>query len=123
MKHFTLVKHHPCTQLAHLYEHLFIATVADQLYRHGQYKLLDYALNGTTYDSGAIIISAEYYNKASMELLKGFATMKADLGKAPCHLPISRALSQITAEESEAIFVGDIAMIIDNLKMLSDQPW
>ena len=28
MKHFTLVKHHPCTQLAHLYEHLFIATVA-----------------------------------------------------------------------------------------------
>ena len=49
--------------------------------------------------------------------------MKADLGKAPCHLPISRALSQITAEESEAIFIGDIAMIIDNLRMLNDQSW
>ena len=57
MKHFTLVKHHPCTQLAHLYEHLFVTTVADYLYRHGQYKLLDYALNGATYDSGVIILS------------------------------------------------------------------
>ena len=28
MKHFTLVKYHLCTQLAHLYEHLFVTTVA-----------------------------------------------------------------------------------------------
>ena len=123
MRYSILIKHHPCTQLAHLYEHLFITTVTDYLYHHRQYKLLDYALNGATYDSGVIIISAECYNKASMELLKGFVTMKADLGKAPCHLPISRALSQITAEESEAIFIGDIAMIIDNLRMLNDQSW
>ena len=58
-----------------------------------------------------------------MELLKGFVTMKADLGKAPCHLPISRALSQITAEESEAIFIGDVDTIIDELKTLDDQFW
>ena len=112
MRYSILIKHHPCTQLAHLYEHLFITTVTDYLYHHRQYKLLDYALNGATYDSGVIIISAECYNKASMELLKGFVTM-----------PISRALSQIAAEESEAIFIGDIAIIIDNLRMLNDQSW
>ena len=35
MKHLAIVKHHPCTQLAHLYEHLFVTAVADYLYRHG----------------------------------------------------------------------------------------
>ena len=39
MKHLAIVKHHPCAQLAHLYEHLFVTAVADYLYSHGQYKL------------------------------------------------------------------------------------
>lgn len=39
MKHLAIVKYHPCAQLAHLYEHLLVTTVADYLYRHGQYKL------------------------------------------------------------------------------------
>ena len=123
MKHFTLVKHHPCTQLAHLYEHLFVTTVADYLYRHGQYKLLDYALNGATYDSGVIIISAECYAKTSAKLLQELAMMKTDFGKAPFYLPISRALSQIIAEEPEAIFIGDVDTIIGELRLLDDQPW
>ena len=55
MKHLAIVKHHPCAQLAHLYEHLFFTAVADYLYRHGQYKLSGLrALNGATYDSGVI---------------------------------------------------------------------
>ena len=37
MKHLAIVKHHPCEQLAHLYEHLFVTAVADYLYRHGQW--------------------------------------------------------------------------------------
>lgn len=118
MKHFTLVKHHPCTQLAHLYKHLFVTTVADYLYRHGQYKLLDYALNGATYDSGVIIISAECYAKTSAKLLQDLAMMKTDFGKAPFYLPISRALSQIIAEEPEAIFIGDVDTIIGELRLL-----
>lgn len=123
MKHFTLVKYHPCIQLAHLYEHLFVTTVADYLYRHGQYKLLDYALNGATYDSGVIIISAECYAKTSAKLLQDLATMKTDFGEAPFYLPISRALLQIIAEEPEAIFIGDVDTIIGELRLLDDQPW
>lgn len=93
------------------------------LYRHGQYKLLDYALNGATYDSGVIIISAECYAKTSAKLLQELAMMKTDFGKAPFYLPISRALSQIIAEEPEAIFIGDVDTIIGELRLLDDQPW
>ena len=123
MKHFTLAKYHPCAQLSHLCEHLFVATVADYLYCHEQYKLLDYALNGATYGSGVIIISAKCYNKTSAELLQDLAAMKADFGEAPFYLPTSRALSQIIAEEPEVIFIGDVDTIIGELRLLDDQPW
>lgn len=84
---------------------------------------MDYALNGATYDSGVIIISAECYAKTSAKLLQDLATMKTDFGKAPFYLPISRALSQIIAEEPEAIFIGDVDTIIGELRLLDDQPW
>ena len=38
-------------------------------------------------------------------------------------MPISRALSQIIAEEPEAIFIGDVDTIIGELRLLDDQPW
>lgn len=84
---------------------------------------MDYALNGATYDSGVIIISAECYAKTSAKLLQELAMMKTDFGKAPFYLPISRALSQIIAEEPEAIFIGDVDTIIGELRLLDDQPW
>lgn len=84
---------------------------------------MDYTLNGATYDSGVIIISAECYAKTSAKLLQELAMMKTDFGKAPFYLPISRALSQIIAEEPEAIFIGDVDTIIGELRLLDDQPW
>ena len=65
MKHLAIVKYHPCAQLAHLYEHLFVTAVADCLYHHRQYNLLGYAPNGTTYDSGVISASG---NKSNLRL-------------------------------------------------------
>jgi hypothetical protein cdivTM_02983 len=122
-KYFTLIKHHPCAQLAHLYEHLFITTVTDYFYRHKQYKLLDYALNGSTYDSGVIVISAECYSKKSAELFKNLAMIKTSFGEHPVYLPVSQALSQIVAEGPEKLFVSDTDMIIDELKKLDGQSW
>ena len=46
--------------------------------------------------------------------------MKTDFGEAPFYLPISRALSQIIAEEPEAIFIGDVDTIIGELRLLDD---
>ena len=45
MKRITMVKHHPCTQLAHLYEHMFLATAVEFMYQQGQYQLIDYMLD------------------------------------------------------------------------------
>lgn len=42
--------------------------------------------------------------------------MKTGFGEHPAHLPISQALSQIIAEGSEKLFIGDTDMLIDELK-------
>lgn len=124
MKRFILTKYHPCVQLAHLYEHLFIDMVSERLYKQKRYKLLDYAINGTTYRSGVIIISAEAYTESTRQFFKQLVTMKTDLDKEqPGYLPIARALSQLIAEESDALFIGDTETIISELKKIDDSPW
>ncbi len=124
MKYFTLVKYHPCKQLAHLYEHLFISTITEYLYSHGQYKLLDYLLNGETYESGIVIIYGECYNTEAEYLLENIANMKVSLSdKNPGYIPVSQAMSQLYAEESQKLFVKDPDMIIRELELLDNKPW
>lgn len=91
MKYFTIVKYHPCVQLAHAYEHLFVSTITEYLYQHNRYKLLDYSLNGETYESGIIVINGECYNNESEKLLNNIATMKADLGSEKIWISAGRA--------------------------------
>ena len=124
MKCFTLVKHHPCEQLAHLYEHLFISTITEYLYNHGQYKLLDYSLNGDTYESGIVMICGECYSTEAEYLLENIANMKVSLSdKNPGYIPVSQAMSQLYAEESQKLFVKDPDMIIRELELLDNKPW
>lgn len=124
MKYFALIKHHPCTQLAHLYEHLFISTITEYLYSHGQYKLLDYSLNGETYESGIVIICGECYSTEAEYLLENIANMKVSLSdKNPGYIPVSQAMSQLYAEESQKLFISDPDMIIRELELLDNKPW
>jgi len=124
MKYFTLVKYHPCEQLAHLYEHLFVSAITEYLYNHGQYKLLDYSLNGDTYESGIVMICGECYNTEAEHLLENIANMKVSLSdKNPGHMPVSQAMSQLYAEESQKLFVKDPDMIIRELELLDNKPW
>lgn len=124
MKHFAIVKYHPCVQLAHLYEHLFVGTVSEVLYQQGQYKFLDYAINGETYESGVIIISAESYTATTQHFLEQLTTIKIDLGEDKSgYMPATRALSQLISEEPLALFVGDADKIIHELKKLDLEPW
>lgn len=124
MKYFALIKHHPCTQLAHLYEHLFISTITEYLYNHGQYKLLDYSLNGETYESGIVIICGECYSTEAEYLLENIANMKVSLSdKNPGYILVSQAMSQICAEKSQKLFVKDPDMIIRELELLDNKPW
>lgn len=124
MKRFIFAKYHPCVQLAHLYEHLFVDAVSEALYQRKQYKFLDYAINGAAYESGVIIISAEAYTAAAQQFLERLTTVKANLGKeASGYMPVARALSQLLAEESEALFVDDTEAIIHELRQLDGELW
>ena len=124
MNHFSLVKYHPCVQLAHLYEHLFITTVTEYLYHHGQYKLLDYALNGETHTSGVLLVQGECYNTEVSTLLENIATMPADLNSgSPGNLPVAKAMSQLLAESANDLYIGDPDEIISELALLNSMPW
>ena len=124
MKYFTLVKYHPCEQLAHLYEHLFVSTITEYLYSHGQYKLLDYSLNGETYESGIVMIYGACYNPKAERLLENIISMKINLSnEKPSYTPVARAISQLCAEESQKLFVKDPDMIIRELELLDNKPW
>lgn len=124
MKYFTFVKYHQCEQLAHIYEHLFVSTITEYLYSHGQYKLLDYSLNGETYESGIVMICGECYNTEAEHLLENIANMKVSLSdKNPGHMPVSQAMSQLYAEESQKLFVKNPDMIIRELELLDNKPW
>lgn len=124
MKYFTLVKYHPCEQLARIYEHLFVSTITEYLYSHSQYKLLDYSLNGETYESGIVMIYGACYSTETEYLLENIANMKVSLSdKNPGHIPVSQAMSQLYAEESQKLFVKDPDMIIRELELLDNEPW
>lgn len=124
MKYFTIVKYHPCVQLAHAYEHLFVSTVTEYLYQHNRYKLLDYSLNGETYESGVIIINGECYNNESEKLLNNIATMKADLGSEKSgYLPVAQAISQIGAEEPNMLYISSPEEVIKELEKLNAKSW
>lgn len=124
MKRFVFAKYYPCVQLAHLYEHLFVDAVSEALYQQKQYKFLDYAINGATYESGVIIVSAETYTAKAQQFLEQLKTTKVDLGEAASgYAPVARALSQLLAEEPEALFVGDTEAIIHELRRLDCESW
>ena len=124
MKYFTIVKYHPCVQLAHAYEHLFVSTVTEYLYQHNRYKLLDYSLNGETYESGVIVINGECYNNESEKLLNNIATMKADLeSEKSGYLPVAQAISQIGAEEPNMLYISSPEEVIKELEKLNAKSW
>ena len=91
MKRITMVKHHPCTQLAHLYEHMFLATAAEFMYQQGQYQLIDYMLDGHTYPGGIIIIKSIWHSVDATRLANKILTLPTDFGEMD-NEPVSLAL-------------------------------
>lgn len=101
-----------------------MSTVTEYLYQHNRYKLLDYSLNGETYESGVIVINGECYNNESEKLLNNIATMKADLGSEKSgYLPVAQAISQIGAEEPNMLYIGNPERVIKELKKLNTKSW
>lgn len=122
MKNIVIIKSHPCVQLAHLYEHLFVMAVKDYFYQNNLYKLSDYALNGTTYEQGGIIeINCELYSSKAMEIAENIMAIKIDFGKD--NKNVTHALLQMTAEEQNKLYVTDKQLLLAELRTLDATTW
>jgi hypothetical protein len=121
MSRTILIKHHPCIQLAHLYEHLYCDALKHHLYSHGLYKYIDFSLMGVTYEpSGIIEISIEGFTPTAQEIID-----KAAL-QVPVPLDamsIGIALQQILAEEKFLLYTSDTDTVYRQLHTLHALPW
>jgi hypothetical protein len=122
MKRITMVKHHPCTQLAHLYEHMFLATAAEFMYQQGQYQLTDYMLDGHTYPGGIIIIKSIWHSVDATRLANKILTLPTDFGEMD-NEPVSLALYRLLAEEPNQLYVADSGRMMHELRQLDSRPW
>lgn len=122
MKNIILVKSHDIIQLGHLYEHLFVMRFKDFMYQRGLYKVVDYAVHGTTYgNTGIIEINIELFSGEAIKLADDIAELKIDLGED--NINATSALYQIFAEEDHQLYVSDKAELIGSLIELDNQPW
>ncbi len=120
MKRVVLIKQHPCVQLAHLYEHLFVTQVDELMYSHGLYKWLDYSARGTTYGRGGVIeIDFELYTPDAEKMMHEIEHLKVNTEGEK----VSRALAQLIAEESEKLYITDKGELLRKLDILSKEPW
>lgn len=122
MKTIILIKQHPTVQLGHLYEHLYLRRVNDFFYEQGLFKLLDYAVHGITYEQGGVIaVECELYSDEAARLGHKIESLRIDLGSN--NRNISTALHQITAEESEKLYISNPEKVIAELKRLDRDQW
>lgn len=120
-KNIILIKHSPSVQLGHLYEHLFVRSVNELLYKHGLFKSIDYSLEGTTFENGIIRVSYEAYNNHSAKFLELIQNTRIDLGENNSR--IMTALFQMLAEENQQIGTSDIAAVTSELEKLDEANW
>lgn len=122
MQQLTLIKSHPCIQLGHLYEHLYMRQLNEFFYSKGLFKYTDYAAQGTTYDQGgAIVVEISLYTKATQQL----AAKLADI-QVPCTAgspAILLALDQMIAEEAYQLHFSSTQSLVRGLQEISALPW
>lgn len=116
----TLIKRHPSAQLAHLYEHLYLAQIKQLFYTNGLFKYVDMALLGITWDAGALIqVEVNLYTPAARALSPQLSLLSIDMNNDA----ITTALLQIMAEEDAEIYIKDKVKIRPELKKLQGKPW
>ncbi len=122
MKNIVLIKQHPCVQLGHLYEHLFLRAVNEFFYRQGLYKALDYAAHGTTFEEGGVItVDIELYSDEAVAQTSAIEQLHIDFGDENKNVLL--ALYQIGAEEEWTVGITDGQKVLDELILLDQQRW
>lgn len=122
MKSIILLKQHPCTQLAHLYEHLYLRQVNDHFYSRGLFKCLDYAAHGSTFDKGGVVaVEIDLYTDNAIEIKEQLHNLPVDFGTD--NKNITTELTRISAEELYTLHITNKTDIVTQLNHLSATPW
>ncbi len=122
MKNLTLIKQHPCVQLGHLYEHLFMRELNKFFYERNLFKHLDYAATGTTYEQGGIIsVDVELYTEQTLVFEQELQHIPIDFG--PHNQTVSLELARMSAEKEDKLYITDKQLVLSMLQELDNTPW
>lgn len=122
MQNITLVKRHPCVQLGHFYEHLFMRQVNSYFYNKKLYDHLDYAAAGTTYEEASlIVVNVDLYSQEAQSTPHHLQDLTIEFGEHDSY--VSTTLHQVSAEEDYRLYITDPDAAIDELHKLDKTPW
>lgn len=122
MKTVILIKQHPCVQIAHVYEHLFMQRLNEFLYENRLFKYLDYFAHGMTFEEGGmIVVECGLYTDEAITCLDDIKSLNINLGDDGSH--VYHALMQITAEESYRLSGTNKQKIMEEVTRLDASPW
>jgi len=118
MQRIILTKTSQTPNIAHLYEHIYVAQLDTFLNSHHFYRYLDYQIDARTYPDGLIYIDASLFfdetDISENQLLEIKLLIDTD--------SINGALWQVSAEKRSEIF-GQKGNIKKCLKVIDNQPW
>ena len=122
MKNLLFVKQHPCVQLGHLYEHLFVRRINEFFYAKQLYKTLDYSASGTTFDEGGVILVDVYlYSDEAKKYKNELENLSIEFGIENDN--VTTAALRITAEEHTQLYIADTKKVLSELQTLDAMPW
>lgn len=119
MKQLILVKQSNSIQLAHLYEHLFCASVDTWFYRQHMFQHLDYFLVGRTYYNGIVYIDLTLHTDSATRAANQVSALDIRLDNEA----IGIAASQLIAEKEEPFSGKGIDAVRQALEELHHRPW
>ncbi len=105
----TIYKNHTNHNIAHLYEHMFVARIIKQLREMNYFQYVDYDIHATTYYSGHIVITGTTYDQSLQNTLTALLNTKYTYTEKE----LSIAMSQIIAEY-KVFFDGKGVRAVEN---------
>jgi hypothetical protein len=119
MQKLILIKYARSVQLAHLYEHLFLAQVNQLFHDNNLFLRLDYSVAGATYHSGIVTVDTEAYTPAAQDLLAQLSGLDIVFNEQS----LSAGFTQLLAEVEEPVGSLGYDKVQQALVDLHEQPW
>lgn len=118
MTQLLLLKSHPEVQALHIYEHLYLTSLANLFEEHNLLSRIDYSWHGKTFYSGNTIIEISLNNEEAEKLEKEVTILEPSFDIKI----IVSAIREINAEKQNEIG-ADPERLMVTLKSIQSLPW